>query len=65
MAAEQPGLGLYLAVSLAAADCGADYSLQLLLSLRHAVARHSVYRVTWASFETINVLGQFSTAVVG
>lgn len=34
----------YLAVPLAAADRGADYSLQLLLSLRHASDRHSVHR---------------------
>jgi ABC-type amino acid transport system permease subunit len=63
MAAEQPGLGLYLAVPLAAADCGADYSLQLLLSLRHLSLGIPFTGVTWASYQTINVLGQFSTAV--
>ena len=44
MAAEQPGLGLYLAVPLAAADRGADYSLQLLLSLRQVIDRYPVHR---------------------
>ena len=43
-AAEQPGLGLYLAVPLAAADRGADYSLQLLLSLRQVIDRYPVHR---------------------
>ncbi len=41
---QQPRLGLYLAVSLAAADCGADYSVQLFLSLRHPVAGDPAYR---------------------
>lgn len=33
LAIEQPGVELYLAVSFTAADCGTDYSLQLLISM--------------------------------
>ncbi len=37
------GLGLYLAVSLAAADCGADHPVQLFLPVRHPLAGHSLH----------------------
>ncbi len=43
-AVKQPGVGLHLVVPLAAAHSRADHPLQLLLSLRHALARRTVHR---------------------
>jgi polar amino acid transport system permease protein len=59
LAIEQPGVELYLVVSFAAADCGADYSYNFSYLYDTLTIGIPFTQLSWAHYETINVLGNF------